>query len=238
MLWGLTFPFCFGLALFTAWAFSGKAEDLRQNLSYQGSPRGPWIILRGSAHTHSITKAFLVNSQTGQSIQLPLGLSTVTFSEDGRRAVWLDDETQKEQIPSRLIFLDLENPSGEPKETPLVLSLADPLALSPSGRQIANLDGKRITVYEINSGRIRKSVDFPFSPHSEAVFVGEDQVRIRLFPLPEAKVEGAIFRWNLSDGSLVQTGIQPDLAFMSDCLSPTDETCLSIGISNKSGGEH
>jgi hypothetical protein len=191
VLWSLLLPASFLLAGYTRWFLAVSPEDLVSVNSTIGSPASPWIAVQGrAAHRGGYRPGFLLD--VGSRRFVPAGFSLtsldgpplVRFSADGRRAVWLESSDASVTVGSDLELrtLNLRQPGASPQSTRILLpGGVSAFALSPDGRRVAAVHDRRLTVDEIDSGRLLASVDLRNDDYHEArrlVFSGPDRVRL------------------------------------------------------------
>ncbi len=186
-LWGalLTAAILFmGLA---SWILAAGPDDLLGVTHVSASPTGRWIAFSGpAAWRPGYDPSFLYDVDTGRSIRARFGLISlndgtagwVSFSADGRWAVWLEYEgTPRGRVV--LYRLDLSRPGARPERTSISFpAIPRRVALSPDGRRIAVLHSdRRLTVEEIG-GRQLAAVRSDGSGLPLLAFAGPDRVRI------------------------------------------------------------
>jgi hypothetical protein len=190
-LWSLLLPASLLLAGYTRWFLAVSPESLVSVDWIGGSPASPWIAVQGRAdHRGGYLPGFLFDVGSGRFVRADFGLSylssspLVRFSADGGRAVWLESSDASVTVGSdlELMTLNLRQPHASPQPTRILLPggvLA--FALSPDGRRIAAVHDHRLTVDEIDSGRLLASVNLQNDDYHEMrqlVFSGPDRVRL------------------------------------------------------------
>jgi hypothetical protein len=143
-----------------------RLEDLSRAYDLSASSQGTWFEVFGSAKDGLRHGLILVDSASGRSLSLSIlpSPSWAAFSDDGRRAVWIEES--KPLMPfsgvargrswDRLVVARLDGPSPSMSR----LSLASPvrfawrntLALSPDGTRLAVLNGEMLDVFDVASG--------------------------------------------------------------------------------------
>lgn len=191
-LWGLLGTAALLFAGLGFWILAAGPGDLRGVNAVSASPAGSWIAFSGpAARRLGYSPSFLYDVKSGRSVRARFGLlryeggeSSVLFSADGRRAVWLELDGPRFQPSAVVVFrLSLDWPGARPVRTSV--SFRSPprsLALSPDGRRLAAFDWQgRLTVDDIDAGRLLASVAYEgLRPWLE--FAGND--RLRLYDLP------------------------------------------------------
>jgi hypothetical protein len=182
-LWGILLTGTLLFALYSRWVLAAAPRDLVAVEEIDAAPRGSWVKVSGTARGRgNYRPTFLLNTATGVSRELeqPGGSWPLAFSRDGKRAVWLEGTGQP---PFALHTLDLENPSGKPIRTKLLIgSRWISLSLSPDGKRIATLGRQGgathplVSVYEIESGRLIGSA--PVATVGQLFFATTDVVRV------------------------------------------------------------
>jgi len=150
------------------------------------SPGQAWIALSGpAAGPPDHGASFLLHAASGRSIRTrfargPDDVLPVAFSADGRRAVWAEYDGTQESSAGVLLRLDLDRRAAEPVRTAIVERRPPSrLAISPHGDRIATVQGDRVSVYELDGGRLlaaRALEDLDEWP--VPVFMGQDRLRI------------------------------------------------------------
>lgn len=185
-LWGVLLSFTLAGQAVAHWLVETSPRDLARIYELRPAPAGPWIGLSGPAeHRNGFVPAFLLDTRTGRSIRIrsPWGFSGLVFAADGSRVVWLEPEGGIIR-PSRLdlVRLDLRAPDPSPRGTTVSYDRFPRLALSPDGRLLASLAGRRLTVEEVDGGRVLAVADVDTDSGSDDLlrFVGPSRLRLYL----------------------------------------------------------
>jgi len=196
-LWGLLLAFGIVFQGFTFWVVSAGPEDLVGVTQVLGAPSGtssPWIAMAGPAANRSgYTPGFLYDVASGRSVRAGFGplsywwAAPVRISADGRRAVWLEFQERPFNSPMVLHRLDLDRPGAEPSATSISYQgVLEGLALSPDGRRVAAILDGRLTVDDIETGRLLTAISLPRDTWpSRLAFAGRDRVRLYRVPSEE-----------------------------------------------------
>jgi hypothetical protein len=176
---------------FGFWVLAAGPGDLRGVRRVSAAPGGRWIAFSGPAVWRpGYDPSFLYDLKSGRSVRARFGLiglqdadSSVLFSADGRRAVWMEFDGRPFQGPVVAFRMDLDRPGARPVRT--AVAFRHPprsLALSPDGRRLATYDWDgRITVDDLDAGRLLASVPYQ-SLRPWLAFAGND--RLRIYDLP------------------------------------------------------
>jgi hypothetical protein len=162
-----------------------------------GSPASPWIAIYGqAAHRGGYRPGFLYDVGSGRFVRAGFGLASFSsglspfnrlplarFSADGRRAVWLEsgDMRTPRGNDQELMTLDLRRPGASPQPTRVLLrGMVSSFALSPDGQRVAAIHDGRLTVDEIDSGRLLASARLEGVYYGQQLlaFSGPDRVRL------------------------------------------------------------
>lgn len=183
-LWTLAGLSVLGFGGFTQWVLSAEPEDLARIHEVISSPSGDWIGLSGRARLRAgYVPSFLLDTRSGRFVRIeshPGIWNGLTFSRDGRRAVWVRSPGG---LQFSVLHLDLARPGARPVQMPGDLDrFPEALAVSPSGRRLALAERGRVVVQDLRTGRLRMS-----APVSEVdAWRGDrlrflDERRLRLF---------------------------------------------------------
>ena len=191
VLWSVLLPASLLLAGYTRWFLAASPEDLVSVQAAVGSPASPWLAVQGQAvHRGGYRPGFLFDVGSGRFVRAGFGLTSfegpplVRFSADGRRAAWLESSDARLLVGNDLELrtLDLRRPGASPQPTRIFLrGGASAFALSPDGRRVAAVHDHRLTVDEIDSGRLLASVNLERDDYHEVrrlTFAGPDRVRL------------------------------------------------------------
>ncbi|HKI01478.1 MAG TPA: hypothetical protein VKK31_05820 [Thermoanaerobaculia bacterium] len=191
-LWGLLLAFAIGFEGFTFWMVSAGPEDLAGVTEVVAPPAGsssPWVAMEGPAANRSgYSPRFLYDVTSGRTVRT--GFSSpwwdvpVRISADGRRAVWLEFTESPYESPMVLYRLDLEAPGAQPVATPISFRfLPEGMAISPDGRRFAAVVFDRLTVDDVETGRLLAAVGLPRDTwQSRLAF--PDPGHVRLYQVP------------------------------------------------------
>ena len=228
VLWSSLLPASLLLAGYTRWFLAASPEDLRSVDWTLGSPTSPWIAVQGRAvHRGGYRPGFLFDVGSGRFVRAGFGLTSldgpplVRFSTDGRRAVWLEssDARMLSGNDLELRTLDLRRPGASPQTTRVLLrGGVSAFALSPDGRRVAAVHDHRLTVDEIDSGRLLASAGVERDEYHEVrrlAFAGPDRVRLydldfTFAPQPSASrgMILAISELDIATGKLTTTRLE------------------------------
>ena len=183
-LWSLTGLSVLAFGGFTRWVLSAEPKDLGQIVEVISSPSGDWIGVSGRARLRAgYVPAFLLDTRSGRFVRInpyPGVWNGLTFSRDGRHAVWVESRGGSQFFA---LHLDLARPGARPVPMPGGLArFTETLAVSPSGRWLAVADHARVVVQDLRTGKLRMS-----APVTELqVWRGDrlrflDERRLRLF---------------------------------------------------------
>lgn len=197
VLWSLLLPAALVLAGYTRWFLAASPEDLVSVHGTVGSPASPWIaIYGGAAHRGGYRPGFLYNVGSGRFVRAGFGLSSFSsgispfnrlplarFSVDGRRAVWLESGDMRTN-DQELMTLDLRRPGASPQPTRVLLrGMVSSFALSPDGQRVAAIHDGRLTVDEIDSGRLLASARLSGVYYGQQLLAFSGPDRVRLYQL-------------------------------------------------------
>jgi hypothetical protein len=186
-LWGALLAAAIVFMGLSVWILAAGPDDLLGVSHVSASPAGRWVAFSGpAAWRPGYDPSFLYDVETGRSVRARFGQISlndgtagwVSFSADGRWAVWLEyEDTPRGRIV--LYRLDLSRPGARPERTSISFpEIPRWVALSPDGRRIAVLHAdRRLTVEEIG-GRLLAAVRFDGSGLPLLAFAGPDRVRI------------------------------------------------------------
>lgn len=151
------------------------------------SPRGDWVLLRGSPRPGAPPVAFLRNSGSGREV--PLGIvpaaepsqRSFAFAADGSRAVWMREPPGAGRATFELVTLDLDRRDAEPARIGEMFDVLPQPALSPDGRRTAVLAGRVLHVFDASTGEADVSRELPDWRMPRSVYFAADG-HVRLYP--------------------------------------------------------
>ncbi len=169
-LWGLLIVLGLTFQAVTLWWVRVSPSDLLGVTQVIAAPNGvsSWIGLEGpAANRPGYSPAFLYDVASGRSLATRMGPLAawwglpLRISADGRRAAWLEFQELPFRSPLTLYRLDLRRPGAEPEATKISLSQApEAIAFSPDGRRIALAGRNRLTVEDVDAGRLLASAAY------------------------------------------------------------------------------
>jgi hypothetical protein len=194
VLWSALLPASLVLAGYTRWFESPSPQDLVSIEGVIPAPAGSWIALYGlAAHRGGYLPGFLIDAGSGRFVRAGFGHASwvrgqppllAYFSADGGRAVWLEpsgDPSRSDDLD--LMTLDLRRPGTSPR--PVQISLKRSLVsfgLSRDARHAAAVQGGRLVVMEVATGRLLASVPLGDEYHQQESLVVSDS-RVLLYGL-------------------------------------------------------
>lgn len=226
---GLTFE------ILTLWWVRVSPSDLLGVNQVVAAPAGAssWIAFEGpAAHRPGYNPAFLYDVESGHTLRTQMGPLAawwslpLRISNDGSRAVWLEFEGLPFRSPVSLYRLDLRRPGARPEATRIsLLSGPEGLALSPDGHRVAIASRNRLTVEDVDTGRLLASAGYGGELwFSRLSFAGPD--RVRLYQAPGQIETGfapyGIFELDVATGKIAQTGRLSDVHGYSGWLVSRD----------------
>lgn len=176
---------------YAAWCGSARATDITGIAGgVQASPGGIWLAVGGPLRAGRGAGAFLWNPSINRSIRTR-GFNPL-FSHDGSRAAWGEPQSgffERKGRSDEVFVADLA--SGRATATGLEAPDWSSLALSPTGRRLAVLDGKTLAAYDMTDAANPKQLAvFPVLAGGRGfAFVDEDTIRLfpRLYSTPNRK---------------------------------------------------
>jgi hypothetical protein len=179
-LWSLVGAATLGHTAYVHWTLQVTPGDL---VSIQGvlpAPAGSWIAVTGRVRDRGgYAPTFLLDLGSDRFVKLPgLGFPTFwwrppLFSQNGSHALWLEalggDTWQ-------LLTVDLQHPAPALRRTGMIYSGFFGVEASPDGRRVASLAKGRLTVDDLETGRMLASVPMPGEPR--LLFLGNGRLRI------------------------------------------------------------
>ncbi len=188
-LWSMLLVVALAVLGFSLWFVAADVDDLYEARG-EPAPAGPWVTLDGrAAGRPGLEAQFLLDTETGRSIRLGPGDlrsgNATLYSADGRRAVWLHQESPGSPIAVERI--DLENPDAAFRQTSIAFELMLPFRadLSPSGNRLATLQGRSLAVHDLDTGRILAAASIDPAE--------QDWGRVRLTFVDDGRVRAYVF---------------------------------------------
>jgi hypothetical protein len=168
-LWSLLLALAIVTQGFTFWVVSAGPEDLVGITQVVAAPAGSvssWIAIAGPAANRSgYNPGFLYDVASGRTLRTGFGAGSpwwgvpARISADGRRAVWLEYQETPFKSPVVLYQLDLQEPGARPVATSISYGfMPQSFALSPDGRRFAAVQDERLTVDDVETGRLLASI--------------------------------------------------------------------------------
>lgn len=174
---------------YSRWVVRVGPQDLQKIGGVMAAPRGPWVVATGPASRRpGFAPVFLLDTATGRSLRIdarPAIYPTTPFSDDGRIAVWLEQEAYSYRVRS----LDLTEPGSRPAASPL--SYDGPpwyFVVAPDGRHVAVVEsrGRRLLVHSLPQGALVAAVPL-HQTVSDLWFDGLQRVRFWSGLSPESR---------------------------------------------------
>lgn len=226
--------------ILTLWWVRVSPSDLLGVTQVVAAPAGAssWIAFEGpAAHRPGYSPSFLYDVESGRTVRTRMGPLAawwslpVRISNDGSRAVWLEFQGLPFRSPISLYRLDLRRPGARPEPTRIsLLSGPEGLALSPDGRRVAIASRHRLTVEDVNTGRLLASAGYSGELWLARMgFAGPDRVRLYQIPGPMESDSSPsyIFELDVTTGKLLKTGSLADLhGFSAWVASPDRERTI------------
>jgi hypothetical protein len=243
-LWSLLLALGIASQVFTWWMVSAGPEDLAGVTQAVTAPTGSssWIAITGPAMNRSgYNPGFLYDVDSGRVVRAGFGLTArwweapVRISADGRRAVWLEYQERPFSSPLVLHRLDLDRPGARPLATSISYGgiyqgMPKGFALSPDGRRVAAIQDDRLTVDDVETGRLLASVPLTGELWSSRLaFVGPNRIRMYQFaarpstpkpPVTPLDYDFDISELDLATGKMATTGRLSKVQGVVGILSP------------------
>jgi hypothetical protein len=203
-LWSLLGAAAIGSTGYTRWVLGATPRDLVELVSVLPAPSGNWIAVSGEAAGRlGYTPSFLLDLASGRFVKIDGTLqsfmfSPLVYSEDGSRAVWLSRSSGEE---SALSFLDLRRPGAVPVRTSIFYRRTlRSLTLSPDGHRVAARWNDRLTVDDLQTGRllVSTSLPFPFEREFGERLRFSDSGHLQIFQSSEIEERGQPPVWRLT----------------------------------------
>jgi hypothetical protein len=184
-LWGLMTLLAIPLAGLAWWVSAATPKDLVATYSTLAAPRGSWVGVSGPLRARGSAGAtFLYDTVSGHFIkrQWERGGDPVEFSADGTRAAWLQGDPGFFELKRTgiLRIADLGATAPAAIVSDVEVSVWVQLALSPSGRRVAVLDGSTLAAYEISDPSHARQIlaSRREKEYRSIAFVGENTIRL------------------------------------------------------------
>lgn len=227
-LWGLLLVLMLLFEVSSRWIVHASPEDLEATFYVTAPREGSWLAFTGPArHRPGYLPSFLYDVASGRFERVRFGVTyhwgpslAVSFSADGRRAVWMEFLDRPLHSPMVVWYQDLGRPGAQPVRTNILFEGSVPpnaLAVSPDGSRCVTLHKQRIVVTEVETGRILASVPQPLdSPFYRFRFVGSGRVRLYvsdgLLGVSSRVSEIHIYEVDVATGSVSPTGRVPSVS--------------------------
>lgn len=181
-LWSLLGVGALAGAAYTRWVLGVNPRDLVGFHVLLPAPAGSWIAVSGeAAGRHGYAPDFLFDLASGRFVRIDgdvyrFGLRNPAFSRDGSRAVWLS-------MPSRdgavLSILDLRRPEAVPVRTSISYpEWPESLVVSPDGSRVAALWPDRVSVDDLQTGRMLVSQPLQADSDDQLRFAAPGRLQI------------------------------------------------------------
>jgi len=228
-LWPGLLAAAIALTIYSRWALAAPATALSE--VHSASVFGPngWIAVEGRAR--GLLASYLYDSRSGRFQRYES--SNLVSDPADRVAAWSVSESRSG--PWTVHMLRLDDPKARDRETKIVLRSrwTWPLFLSSEGARLAAVEGKLLTVYDVETGRALAS--FPVKESDDAIFgtfTSPDVVRllrVRLVSGTELR-RGEILEAHVSSRTLSVTGATDLKAWATVLASPyRDEILVNEG---------
>ncbi len=192
VLWSLVALASAGLFAVSRWAVAATPQNLTAAGWVRPSPRGPWLAVHGPVRSRpGFFSTLLVNLDSGRFVRTRAGVSMlgapeIQFTPDGRLAYWFEPQ-EGPTSPVELKILDLTDPRALPRATGSVFEIRPieglfTALLSPDGRRLAVVDGRRLVVEELASRSLLAAREIEGDPFQDRIlrFEGRDRLRIEV----------------------------------------------------------
>jgi hypothetical protein len=226
--WPGLFAAALALTIYSRWALAAPATALSRVHSASFLSNG-WVAVEGRAR--GLLASYLYDVRSGRSQRYES--SSLVSDPTDRVAVWSVPETRSG--PWTVHVLRLDDPKARDRETKIVLRSrwAWPLFLTSGGARLAAVEGKLLTVYDVEDGRALAS--FPVRESDESIFgtfASPDVVRmlrVRLVSGTELR-RAEILEANILSRTLSVTGAADLKAWATVLASPyRDEILVNEG---------
>lgn len=244
-LWGTLIALSLFFQALTLWWVRATPADLLGVTQVVSAPNGSssWIAFEGpAARRPGYSPAFLHDVASGRTLSTRMGPLAAWWglplrvSADGSQAVWLEFQGFPYRSPLSLYRLDLRRPGAEPEPTRIsLLNRPEALALSPDGRRLAMAERHRLTVEDVDTGRLLASAAYEGELwFSRLAFIGSDRVRLYRYPTDWDTYYGdkrslEILELDLATGKLEVTGAVRGMRTLTGWgLSPDGERMILL----------
>ncbi|MCU0290899.1 MAG: hypothetical protein MUF10_02775 [Thermoanaerobaculaceae bacterium] len=181
-LWGTLGVFALAIVGYAAWVFSATPSSLGRLSEVMTAPGGSWTLVSGSsAGRGDFAPTFLLDTQSGRWLRFEVRARwwvAPMFSADGRTAVWLQQTEGGRRDQQQVLVADLSASQPRAVATSLVLSEdAWQVRLSRSGRRLAVIGEKNLSVYSLPDGGLVRAVRVDVGSGRVGLrFLGEDEL--------------------------------------------------------------
>jgi hypothetical protein len=190
VVWILVFAGLLICELGSRWVVDVDAQDLAVITDANQANRGTWLAVAGRAkYRGNYQRALLFDSRTGRSLRTGAGHSAGWYewpliSDDGNRAVWLENAPREKT--ASLFLADLERANPQAVRIPIPISGPTSLSISSKGDRVALRQPNLVTLYSLPQGdflggtalrapnRMPSHVQF-LTPDRVRIFVGESE---------------------------------------------------------------
>lgn len=215
-LWGTLGSFALILAAYAGWVVSATPSSIGHLWDVRSAPGGSWTVVSGSSSGRGdYVPIFLLDTGSGRWIRVGLPgrwRFGPMYSDDGRIAVWQEPAGRSSRDPRQVVFADLAADQPLAVATSLMLGEdVQAMQLSPSGRRLAVVADKTVSIYSLPDGGLVRAVATNLeSAHVVLRFLGEEQVSLSVWPAAERNQSGSvnvtIWRLDVPSARLVETG--------------------------------
>ncbi len=146
---------------YSSWIMATEPQDLAYINGAMAGGEGSWVYLtgpveRGGTKYH---QSFLFETTSGRWLRTGKpwhGSSSVDFTPDGRRAIWILHESDPlgGNLTNQIWTVDLEEPDSQPEQVLELDEWIRTVALSATGNRLALVTGNDLQVYDLDSGRL------------------------------------------------------------------------------------
>jgi hypothetical protein len=215
------------------WMVNAGIDELAWIKRLTASPSGQWLALQGGAQrVLPLRRSFLYHHASHEFVNItaslasPRGGTSVSFSNNGEWAVWLESLGDGQY---QTVVADLRTDQADVTWTRLFLAGQTAFAISDNGRWLAVRERRDLpmwqrlagrtwdinTVYELPSGRLLASWTTPDEHESTApVFVSDST--IRTYAVPTSLVQKGpptalrVYELDIEKGQATEVAVVPD----------------------------